>query len=382
VTAHRFASTQRPRPAASARGAAAAITAILLSRSGFGLVGLTTRPGGDGYARLLETTDFGATFRVISPPTGRYTIVDDIWALNSSLIWFEVFSTLTARERLYWTRDGGRAWHSAPAPGHSLNAGATSSIQFTTARAGWLVVQEPTAPGAELYRTADGGVTWHLVAAGPPGPLRQVAPVEADPAGGYWQAGGLFSNRLEHSTGGRRWRAFNLTGAARLSGSELTRQPWYSLPAFFPTETLTAVAVPRGRAEDLLIYASRDRGGSWTRISRLRLRARARLLNGAPLPVPVAFTSPRDWWVLVSGRHPRLLLTADAGRRWQPARLPAAAQAWQLAAAGARHCWVLGTTASGASVIAVTGDSGRTWHLVTFRGTFTQPIRAAPGAGR
>jgi hypothetical protein len=370
--------SRRPATAAPVRRAAAAITVIRLYRSGLGLAGLTTRPGGGGYARLLESTDFGATFRVISPVTGRYTIADDIWALNRSLIWFDAFSTVTARERLYWTRDGGRSWHSAAVPGHSLNAGATSSIQLTTPEDGWMTVQEPTGPGADLYRTADGGAAWHMVAGGPPSPLRQVAPVEADPAKGLWQAGGLFSDRLEHSTdGGKRWQAFNLTGAPRATGTAATPQPWYSLPAFFPHQILTAVAVPHRNAEHLLVYASGDRGRTWARVSDLPLPGPARPLGLAP--VRVAFAGPRAWWALVPGRHPRLFLTADSGRRWRQARLPAATQAWELAAAGASHAWVLVTTASGSPAIAITEDGGRAWHLVTFRGTRSRATQVAPG---
>jgi BNR/Asp-box repeat protein len=305
--------------------------------------------------------------------------VDGTWALNRSLIWFDVFSTLTTRERLYWTSDGGRSWSSGPAPGHSLNAGATSSVQFTTARRGWLTAQESTGPGAELYRTTDGGLTWHRVATGPPSPLRQVAPVEAGPAGELWQAGGLFSDRLERTTdGGKHWRAINLTGAPRPSTAQPAKQPWYSLHAFFPHQTLTTVAVPHGRSEHLLVYASRDRGRSWVRLSDLHLPGQATLPDRAAQPVRVAFTSPRAWWALVPGRHPRLFRTADSGQRWQPARLPAGAQAWQLAAADARHGWVLVTAANGSSAIVVTANGGRTWHLITFCGACSRADHPDP----
>jgi len=186
--------------------------------SGFGLVGTATRPGGDGVAQLLETTNFGATFHLVSPPTAHYTVVDDAWAANRSLIWFDAYNTATTRERLYRTRDGGRSWASTAVPGHS-QAGGSDSLDFTAARDGWMVNQQPTAPDATLYHTCDGGATWHFVAGGPPSPLLSVAPVEADPASGLRQAGGLTSDRLGHSTdGGRRWTALNLTGLRSLAG--------------------------------------------------------------------------------------------------------------------------------------------------------------------
>src|SRR5215469_3224661 len=106
------------------------VTVMRLYPSGFGLVGTATRPGGDGVAQLLETTNFGATFHLVSPPTAHYTVVDDAWAANRSLIWFDAYNTATTRERLYRTRDGGRSWASTAVPGHS-QAGGSDSLDFT-----------------------------------------------------------------------------------------------------------------------------------------------------------------------------------------------------------------------------------------------------------
>ncbi len=125
---------------------------------------------------------------------------------------------------------------------------------------------------------------------------------------------------------------------------------------------LTAVAVPHGHPEHLLAYASGDRGRSWARVSDLPLPGLAAPLGLAP--VRVVFAGPRAWWALVPGRHPRL---------------PAATQAWELAAAGARHGWVLVPTSGGSDAIAVTADGGRTWNLVAFRGTHSRATPVAPG---
>ena len=356
------------RTAALASSPQPVVSVIRLYPSGFGLVGRATGPYGEGTAQLLETADFGASFHLISPPTAQGTVVDDAWALSKRLIWFDTFNTATTRERLYRTSNGGRSWASAAAPTHVQAAGSTDSIDFTTAADGWLVDQQPTGPGVVLYHSSDSGATWHVVAGGPPSPLRWVAPVEADPASGLWQAGGMVSDRLEHSTdGGRHWLALNLTDARPQAGL----QPGFGLPRILSSLILAPVVVPHRAQQDLLVYASRTHGQSWVLVSHLHDIGPPVLLGNAAEPISAAFASPGTWWALDPGTRPRLFLTTDSGRHWTALHLKAGLSAWQVTAADARHGWALASTRHGPPYLLITTDGGCTWH----------PAKLTPNAG-
>ena len=332
------------------------IYSIRLYPAGLGLVSMSSAVTGSAGPRLLVTTDFGATFRDISPPARPGTVVDDMAAVGDSRLWLLTWDPDSTRSRLYRSTDAGRSWSSAPVPGHNMSAGSTDSIDFVDGDRGWLVQQMPNGPVSALYETTDGGRQWHQVNRH----LPQVARVVADTAGDLWQAGGFFSDRLTHSTdGGHTWTTLKLTHPPR-AGGRLS----YGPPAVFGDQILEAVGVLNQHRETLRIYHSHDNGQTWQSTARLG-PLRVPVVLGSPRWADVAFADPRTWWVIASDPQPTIFQTADAGRHWHRHALPVPPPSkplWlQITASDPRHAWALLTTADHHSTLLSTSNSGRSW---------------------
>ena len=134
-------------------------------------------PAGRGYVRtrhsLLWTDDLGATWRNITPPglTQAQLQSTGIALQPDGHEWVAVApkagtSTVTLMRRSSTTQ----RWTSTSIPLGALtispDAAATTSLSFTDADNGWLLVGEQiTHTGfGELLRTTDGGATWTLQA--------------------------------------------------------------------------------------------------------------------------------------------------------------------------------------------------------------------------
>jgi photosystem II stability/assembly factor-like uncharacterized protein len=311
-------------------------------------------------ARLLVTTTFGERFTDVSPRAPRATIVDDLWFLDRNQGWVVIWNPDTVRATVYRTRDGGRIWQAASAPAHSVHAGAVDTVQFLTRRLGWLVVQEPTGPGARLFRSGDGGASWHAVA-----DLPEVAPVAFDSPNDAWQAGGLFSGKLFHSSdGGRHWQQVHVPVPPR----RRTVTVLYGSPAFVAHVILAPVTLVHGHTADLTIYRSTDGGRGWTRISTLA-PAGAEPARCLPAPLSISFATASTWWLsaYAAGR-PVAYRTTDAGRHWRASPIAASSAAVacplpQVQAATARAAWVVVRRAHNTGLYATT-DAGKHWKLL------------------
>jgi len=332
------------------------IYSIRLLPGGLGLVGVSAAPNGSGGPRLLATSDFGATFRDISPPTRPGTVVEDMGAVGDSRLWFLTWDADSTRSRLYRSTDAGRSWSSTGVPGHNASAGSTNAINFLDGNRGWLVQQMPNGEVSALYETTDGGARWQAVN----GQLPQVAPVVAETAQHLWQAGGSFSDRLTHSTdGGHTWTTLNLGHTPR-RGDRLS----YGLPAVFGDQILEAVGVFNHDGENLRIYNSHDSGQTWRPIAGLG-PLRVPVVGGYPRPADVAFAESRTWWVIASDPQPTVFQTADAGGSWHRHMLPGQPESkplWLRITAGDRqHAWALLTTTDHRSLLLSTSNSGGSW---------------------
>jgi photosystem II stability/assembly factor-like uncharacterized protein len=240
---------------------------------------------------------------------------------------------------------------------HSQDAGSVATVQFLTQRKGWLVDQQPTAPGATLFASSDSGATWR-----PLGDLPEVAPVVFESPSEAWQAG----RAIFHSAdGGRNWKRVRLPIPAR----ERSARALYGRPAFFGREILVPVTyLGSGRAE-LAVYRSVN-GRRWRFVSLLETSARAThaCLFAWAAPLPVSFATTRDWWVGAHG--PRAWVayrTANAGQNWR--RLPIVTTKSgtycpplaELQAIDSRTAWFTLTVGRNRELYA-TGDSGRRWR--------------------
>lgn len=243
-----------------------------------------------------------------------------------------------------------------------MNAGAGDTIQFLTARLGWLAQQEPTAPFALLYRSSNGGASWHAVRR-----LPEVAPVAFETPTTAWQAGGGYSQYLFRSdTGGRSWQRVPLPNPAGERGS----QPFYGLPSFVSGQVLAPVTFVRGRSADLAVYRSVDGGRHWQLATLLRLGTTvARYCLGEQ--ASVSFVNQRVWWTAAYKAGRALVYrTVDAGRDWAASSIAAPRSGLRCPlplgqAASGRAAWVLVHTSSGTTLYA-TRDAGGSWHrLIT-----------------
>jgi photosystem II stability/assembly factor-like uncharacterized protein len=104
--------------------------------------------------QVLESTDAGATWRLVPHPPTTADYVDDVSFLNAN-VGYEILNG-----RIYFTRNRGRSWRrivSLPADEH-LD---TPMISFTSERDGYAVARYPyEESGNIIFRTEDAGRTW------------------------------------------------------------------------------------------------------------------------------------------------------------------------------------------------------------------------------
>jgi photosystem II stability/assembly factor-like uncharacterized protein len=109
------------------------------------------------------------------------------------------------------------------------------------------------------------------------------------------------------------------------------------------------------RRRDTGIYASSDGGTTWR----------------PPVVVDtvgaVAVASPMVWWIADPARG-TIQITTDAGKTWQTRPSSASGAASSLEALDGNRAWLVVTDAHDISAFYTTGDGGRTWTKVTWKG--------------
>jgi photosystem II stability/assembly factor-like uncharacterized protein len=296
--------------------------------------------------RALVSPD-GRTWREASPPRAP---VDAAVFLDARHGWLAGADCTAGTGAVLRTVDGGRTWARARFGSHSCNAGARFSLDFVDERTGWIVQDEPTAPFARLYATRDGGATWTETRARLP-TLGDVAFTTR--RAGWLAGGGLFRT----GDGGRTWRERRLAaprGFPRV-GPEVAR------PAFFGARGIVAAAWIDGSRVAVAVYASRDGGRAWRRVTTFRGRLGARIFDVVGLSAP----APRVAWVWADESAPRLWVTRDGGRSWtsRVLRFAGARMLQDVHAFDARTA--VATTYVGDRAVAyVTRDGGATWRAL------------------
>ncbi len=243
------------------------------------------------------------------------------------------FAVTVRNGRVEFTRteDGGRTWQMQSS--FRATRDATATFRFSTRRSGYLMLASLS--GATLFTTADGGRQWARIARAPFqwGSVELVRGREMWAIGapltepGPGEGGDLFRSR----DGGRTWQRVAL--------------PHEDAVRAFSAFGATFVAAANvGRAGDLGVYVSTDRGAHW------RLRT-----GGRPIPMPVA-QFPFSAVSLSTWFASDLLTTSDAGRHWRAVRSDLSGYAWEINFTSPRVGWAIvdGT-------LMRTTDGGRHW---------------------
>jgi photosystem II stability/assembly factor-like uncharacterized protein len=258
---------------------------------------------------LLSTSDGGATWRKLSPPSED--ALRDIFFVDPERGWIVCERSVHLlrekdehRSYLLRTDDGGRTWSRVEVAGADVDARLVG-VRFAGARHGWAYGEL----GA-LYSTSDGGETWARRRV-PTRHLLLDAELLDERRG--WVAG-AGATLLRTDDGGLTWRAARLI--ERAGGGP---------------------AAPADAGEE-----GRDGG-------------RAVRFNA------VEFADARSGWVVGSGGA--VYATSDGGATWRAQVSEVAADLYDVEFADARRGWAVGY----GGVLLRTEDGGRTWEAEASR---------------
>jgi photosystem II stability/assembly factor-like uncharacterized protein len=254
------------------------------------------------------------------------------------------------------TTDGGRQWIPETPftlPAYELVWAAASSVLFSEARHGWVLLTAVTSPNfssADLYRTTDGGQTWAEVRAPFAGRLSFIDSLTG------WIVGGVSGEQLAVThDGGSTWTQESIgapfgppiAGAAAAlkvigSGAVFARSTWNEQSSTF--------------AVDFFVTQAPD--FRWTRISRLSRASR----SGAQIAL-----IDRGQWMVALGEG--ISVTRNAGHSWAdiggglsvPGAIDFATMDVGLATRVWGSCASFKTSCSEHADLLRTQDGGRTW---------------------
>lgn len=252
--------------------------------------------------------------------------------------------------------------HAGPARARAPQPDLASSMEWISARVGWVSALDRQAGTSTLFHTTDAGRHWAR--------LRVAPAVESvgffDPEHGVltslgppWAgASSPLPATYLTSDGGRRWQRLALPG-----GAEAQR------PAFADARHAWVWDPAPGA-----LYATADAGAHWRRLAGLGLPA------ADPVPGTISFRDPLHGWLAAPAGSPAptLYVTSDGGETWRALPLPPPDGGWpagdqldpgpavvaadgsgQLVTGELQH-WGYGLVAL-SYWVAATADAGVTW---------------------
>ena len=290
-----------------------------------------------GKGALLETTDGGASWQLLRPPTED--ALQDVFFTDERTGFIvcvrSVYSPMKVgepRSYLLKTTDGGDTWTRVDVVGAGEDSLQLARVRFADARRGWVFGEE----GA-LYSTEDGGATWTRLRVPTRHLLLGASLLDARQA---WLVG-AGQTLLQTSDGGVTWREGQLLG----------------LPARFSSSSQTAQAQPTAVSAPAQSTASAQLTGAATQSPPSGSSSRAAQAQASSLRLnAVSFADARRGWAV--GANGAVLATTDGGRTWAAQESGTDSDLFDVQFFDAREGWAVG---EGGAAIHTT-DGGQTWQ--------------------
>jgi photosystem II stability/assembly factor-like uncharacterized protein len=343
--------------------------------------------GGHGYARtqhsLLWTDDLGATWRNITPPdlTQAQLQTAGIAVQPDGHAWVAVppkagSSTVTLLRR----SSASQTWTSTSIPLGPLtispDASVTTSLSFTDAGNGWLMITEGVTHElwGELLHTTDGGATWTLQAGQRTLPV--VGKIHFLTATiGYLDANSSMGSRgwWATSDAGRSWTQLQLpTPAAKESDSmSIISAPTLAGDSIVLAASFTTPV--EGNDEGVGIYRSTNGGASWT-VHLLASEAASEQYNFAATADGSAYMLLRSqaaqdlqtftWVTSHSTNGGQSFTDTSSVHSYYPGPLTLADRKHLWTLGGANGCTSFKTDCWTSAALIASNDGGATWRQV------------------
>ena len=305
-----------------------------------------------GNAYVLRTTNGGATWYNVTPPTA--SSVRSGFFPNASLGWF------LSPDSIYRTTDGGASWTRYYVP---FNGG---YMQFLDQASGFVLSGEPSGMNkhaVSLYKTSDGGATWIRQYANDPGQPNNTLPFSGTKNGmtfrdastgwvnGYIPTPG-FAYFYKTTNGGTSWAPQPLPIPAGYESADIDVG---SLRFFGASDAVLPVWMSTGVGiRDLFLYVTHDGGTTWT-VSPA----------AAPNSFGSDFVSVRDG--VSVGETGLFHVTNDSGASWTqvtPNVTVGGDFIPQIDFVSTTTGWALKRDLSGNAALYRTNDGGATWTLL------------------
>lgn len=229
---------------------------------------------------LLRTTDGGASWQDVTPPTESFYSSATLYPLDGQNAWLSMTNgdtgTASNVERLYRTYDGGKTWQLLTLPIISVNY-----MTFVDRNHGWLlgVNNAREANPSLLFSTSDGGKTWQQLSGNPSsaiGALPQETRIQfINPHTGWLIAPTMkrVGNILEPvqdgqnlyvtHDGGHSWQHLSPPATFKSMQSDPKNPPYFYMGFFNEQDGYgIALSLQKGQQE-FRLYPTHDGGKTW-----------------------------------------------------------------------------------------------------------------------